>query len=99
MTTFLFAKVTKAQTLLSWSRLLITRGHEVGVGGGLTLQQMAQLSKVPAACMHSLVNPLLSHAVTHTLSQVCTGQRVQRSSHSEQRLLTFFLSLPLGLIW
>lgn len=74
-------------------------GEGVVVCSAVTLQQLAQLSEVPADIMHSLVNPLLSHTVTHTLTQVCTGQRGQRSPHSERRLLTFLLSLPLGLIW
>lgn len=43
-----------------------------GVRSAVTLQQMAQLSKVPADFMHSLVNPALSHTVT--LTQVCNGQ-------------------------
>lgn len=43
-----------------------------GICSAVTLQQMAQLSKVPADFMHSLVNPALSHTVT--LTQVCNGQ-------------------------
>lgn len=86
----------KSPTLLLWSRLLM--GGRVGCSA-VTLQQMAQLSEVPADFMHSLVNPLLSHTVTHTLSHVCTGQTVQGSARSEQGLLTFLLSLPLGQIW
>lgn len=94
--------LTKSRTLLLRSRLLVTRGGrergESGVCSAVTLQQMAQLSEEPADFMHSLVNPSLSHTVTHTLTQVCTGQGGQRSPHSEPRLLTLLLCLPLGLI-